>query len=560
MRLVFKELYLFSTQERSARRIDFIDGINVITSSQSNGTDRGKSVIMRSLYHSMGADALFDDKWDTKNKIYILKFAINSTEYYIYRAADMFKFFDSNRCLLFSTNSRHELSNLLVSYTGFAVQLPNRSNQKLEVTPPVFNYVLYFLDQDHYDGTKFASFDKLAQYANYKEFVLYYHLGAYDEHYFELIRKKEQFSDDYLLKEKRGALLAEMQNDVESKLESGAFAGNLDALNSEIALYRDEYSFVLTALNKCKGKLLELRNSQFEAEQSLAELEALSKKTEKEIVILHNHHCPECNSLLEDTVSLQSKRYNLTEDIILVKNRLQTSLLELERLVCAEEKRYGELLGELNSYEKRMKISNAHINDVLRHKGFCEIRDGIILERKQIVDKISEISEALLNIKKEIKKYNNKKKSINEKYYALLISARTKFGLNEIDPDSFKSITKNFTASGSNKPIATVVWYLTLITMRRLFNKEAIDFPVVFDSPNNAETDDTKRHDLLQYILDESDDGGQLILSSIGFEACRFKSVKPINVINLDNEKYHLLEENAYVEYYWLLNELCDAE
>lgn len=47
MRLVFKELYLFSTQERSARRIDFIDGINVITSSQSNGTDRGKSVIMR---------------------------------------------------------------------------------------------------------------------------------------------------------------------------------------------------------------------------------------------------------------------------------------------------------------------------------------------------------------------------------------------------------------------------------------------------------------------------------------------------------------------------------
>lgn len=559
MRLIFKELYLFSTQEKAARRINFVDGINVITSSQTDGTDRGKSVIMRSLYHSMGADALFDDKWDTKNKIYILKFAIDSIEYFIYRTADMFKIFDSNKCILFSTSSRHELSELLVLHTGFAVQLPNRNNQKLEITPPAFNYVLHFLDQDHYDGTKFSSFDKLAQYTNYKEFVLYYHLGAYGEHYFELIRKKEQYTDDHITKEKRGNLLSEMQHDVENKLEGKGVSGNLDALASEIELYKDEYSSVLTSLNKCKGKLLELRNSQFEAEQSILELEALSKKAEKEIVTLHEHRCPECNSLLENTVSLQSKRYNLAEDIILVKNRLQMSLLELERAIQFEEQKYEKSLEELALYEERMKINTVQINDVLRHKGFCEIRDGIILERKQIVDKLSEISGHLSNIKKELKKYNDKKKAINEKYYALLLSARMKFGLNEIDPDSFKSITKNFTASGSNKPIATVVWYLALTKMRKQFNAEAIDFPIVFDSPNNAETDDMKRHDLLQYILDEAGSGGQLILSSIGFEPNKFTTVNQINVIILDNEKYHLLDEEAYDQYYSLLKEFCDA-
>ena len=195
----------------------------------------------------------------------------------------------------------------------------------------------------------------------------------------------------------------------------------------------------------------------------------------------------------------------------------------------------------------------------MRHKGFCEIRDGIILERKQIVDKLSEISGHLSNIKKELKKYNDKKKAINEKYYALLLSARMKFGLNEIDPDSFKSITKNFTASGSNKPMATVVWYLALTKMRKQFNAEAIDFPIVFDSPNNAETDDMKRHDLLQYILDEAGSGGQLILSSIGFEPNKFTTVNQINVIILDNEKYHLLDEEAYDQYYSLLKEFCDA-
>lgn len=39
----------------------------------------------------------------------------------------------------------------------------------------------------------------------------------------------------------------------------------------------------------------------------MAELEILSKRTEKEIISLHEHRCPECNSLLEDTMTLQCK-------------------------------------------------------------------------------------------------------------------------------------------------------------------------------------------------------------------------------------------------------------
>lgn len=219
-----------------------------------------------------------------------------------------------------------------------------------------------------------------------------------------------------------------------------------------------------------------------------------------------------------------------------------------------------ELLEDLADYEERMKINTAQINDVLRHKGLCEIRDGIIVERKKIIDDLSKIYDSLDEVKKELKKYNDKKKVINDKYYSLLVTARTKFGLNEIEPNSFKTITKNFTASGSNKPIATVVWYLTMIKMRKQFNSTAIDFPVVFDSPNNAETDDMKRHSLIQYILDEVGKDGQLILSSIGFEANKFSSEQTINVISLENGKYHLLDEDSYEKYYSLLSELCDAE
>ena len=39
------------------------------------------------------------------------------------------------------------------------------------------------------------------------------------------------------------------------------------------------------------------------------------------------------------------------------------------------------------------------------------------------------------------------------------MTARTQFGLNELSPDSFKKITNSVNASGSNKNIATIVWY-----------------------------------------------------------------------------------------------------
>ena len=41
MRLIFRELFIFSPSEKKAKKVEFTDGINIITSSQEDGTDRG---------------------------------------------------------------------------------------------------------------------------------------------------------------------------------------------------------------------------------------------------------------------------------------------------------------------------------------------------------------------------------------------------------------------------------------------------------------------------------------------------------------------------------------
>lgn len=187
----------------------------------------------------------------------------------------------------------------------------------------------------------------------------------------------------------------------------------------------------------------------------------------------------------------------------------------------------------------------------------CEIRESVVDEKKDLVDAIDDENEELDVVKKKMSAYNARKKKVEERYYSLLVSARTQFGLNEIEPNKFKKMTANFNASGSNKNIATVIWFLTVLSLRREFNPDAIEFPVVFDSPNNVETDNVKKHDLLQYILDNTV-SSQMILSSIGFVPSEF-SHDDINLITLDNEKYHLLDSNSYEKYSPLLTELCDA-
>lgn len=557
-KLIFKKIYIYSTVERQAKCLQFSDGINVISSSQVNGTDRGKSVIMRSLYHSLGADCQFDDKWEDSSKTYILLFSIGDNDFYIYRNNRLFKFFDSHKTLLFSTIDRKVLAEKLKPYFNFSVQLPNRVEDKLEITPPVYNYLPYFIDQDYYNGTDFSSFSGLGQYAKFKENVLYYHLGAFDETYFNIIKQLEQLADVKKKLEQRQVLVDGMFTRVSSELKGSTYSANLTALNTEVEKTKDEYSEIVSRLNKVKQSIIALKNQRVEFEVALSELQEIRKQTEKEIISLNEHICPYCKSQLSDTSELRANKYNSSDDIIIVSSDAQRSILELNSKIDSATAQYKEVLTLLKEYEERLSLSSSQVNDVLKHKGFIEVRDALLSELGEVKSSLEQNKTDTDNFNQQKRKYDAAKKAINSKYYELLLHDKTMFGLSEIDEKRFENITRTFTASGSNKPIATVMWYMNLIKLKNQFNPIAIKFPIVFDSPNNAETDDTKKHELLAYLLDSATENNQLIISTIGFDEASFEQGKNCNLIPLTNEKYHLLSEQEFNQYSDLLFELCN--
>ncbi|MEA4890792.1 MAG: hypothetical protein VB070_15145 [Clostridiaceae bacterium] len=563
-KLIFKELFLFSSAEKKARKIEFSPGKTIITSSSTDGTDRGKSVIMKSLYHAMGADCFFEDMWDDATKTYILSFSINEVGYYIFRHNKLFKVFDANKNLLFVVISRHELADNLSKLFGFAVKLPQRAKQedaqieRLEVTPPAYNYLLYFVDQDGQKGSQFASFKSLAEYSDYKENVLFYHFGAFDDDYYNLIQQSERIIAESKRLAKEHEMMRMVLDKVYASISDVSYSKDIEHLRADVNRTKNEYNNIAHKLSDLRQKLITLRNDKADLENNLHALGILDKENEKQITSLKDHVCPLCKNEIDDTTNVRIKRYNTSDDIILLTSDMQYNISDLDRRIIDLEYDYSSWLKKLSKYEASMNLQSSEINDVLRHKGYIDIKEKVSDDLHNVEDAISENEKADKEIRKGLKKYNDAKKKINERYYTLMLEDKNRFGLEGIDSKSFETIKRTFTAGGSNNPISTIIWYVNLLQIKREFNSNAIDFPVVFDSPNNAETDDEKRNQIYKYICERVTDN-QLIVSGIGFleatSGAHFDSV-----ITLTNEKYELLCDEDYAKYATLLYDLNNKQ
>lgn len=348
-----------------------------------------------------------------------------------------------------------------------------------------------------------------------------------------------------------------MYEKVLSNIRDVSYTQSLELLKKDVERTKEQYVSIANALSKTRTNLINLRNERAEIFASLDTLKILDRDNEKQIKSLNNHICPFCNSTLNDTIALRVSKYNTAEDIILLNNNMQIAVGDIERKIEKQEIEYKKWLDELKKYEDSLAEKHGEIDDVLAHKGFVEIKDEIIKELLTLREKIDELTQQEKVLKAEERSYIEIKNKINTRYYELMLMAKNQFNLEEIKEKSFEKITNSFKGGGSNKPIATVIWYINLLKLRKEFNPSAIDFPVVFDSPNNAETDLEKKGQLYKYIVENTPKDNQLIVSGIGYENEKTFGISFDTVIHLNNNKYQLLCSEDYNTYAELLVELC---
>ena len=544
--LIIEKLYIFSTENKTAKIVEFSSGKNIVTSSQIDGNNKGKSVILKSIYHTLGADCKFDSKWNDREKTYIIKASIGNRTIYFYRHDRLFRIMNEDEKIEFQTISRTKLAEYLENIFDFAVKLPNKADNKLEIVPPAYNYLLNYIDQDGMNCTNFNSFNNLTQYSNYKENVIYYHTGVFNEEYYQLIKNIEEINEKKNEKNNEKKLLEGMFERINSNIGTESYNTDLTSLNIEIEKYKNEYSSIINQLSTLKKKMINLRNEREDIELQIREISNTLKLKDKEIKkSKENHVCPLCNKEIDDETEIILKKYNEKDDLYILNTELNIELMKINTNLEKKEEQYKNLLKKLEEYETKMKINSKEANDILKIKGLIEIKDNVLKDIQKNNLDIASIEEKLKEYTKAKKEYDDQKKKINNKYYELMYLDKQKFNLKEITDKKLESISSTYNVSGSNKPIATIIWYMNLLKLRRIFNKDAIDFPLIIDSPQNGELDDTNKSAVLNYIFDNVYEKQQLIVSVLGYDLNK-NDMKADKIIYLDNKRYELLNSIDY--------------
>ena len=270
--------------------------------------------------------------------------------------------------------------------------------------------------------------------------------------------------------------------------------------------------------------------------------------------------CPFCNSHVENNIEITIKKYNEKEDLYLIGSELEINLTKINSELEDKQKDYELLLTNLEEYEKKLNINTNEIDDILKYKGFNEMKEKFLVDLSDTKTELNQIDEEIREYNKKKKEYDKLKKEINNEYFSLMHSDKVKFNLKEIEDSKIENIGKNYVVGGSSKSIATIVWYMNLLKIKYKFNQDAIHFPLVFDSPQNTELDDIRKNGLIDYIFDNINNQSQLIISLLGYNSNEY-NVIPDKIINFDdNNTYELLNDREFKENQWILNKFISLD
>lgn len=543
--LTFKRLVIFSPIEELAKVVELNPGLNVITSIRKDGNDLGKSIIAKSFYHCLGADCYFDTKFDGEKKIFAVTLEHDGEEYIVYRNGSFFKLFDSELHLLWSTSHRHELGEYLYEQFGFAIWLPARKTNEIEITPPAYSFAPYFIDQNQYNGSSFNSFENLGQYKGYKESLIYTFAGVYDEEYFRIQAEKEPLESRQKEVNASIEVNSAMSERITDELSGLGYSADMETLDKDCSQHELDYTRISEKLGKAREQLYSLREARSQIKMALEGANALGQHLNKRIGKFNGEKCPICNNDIEDQISIRVAACVTHADVLLLGEEFQKELNEIERSISSKERVYSRLLDELEALKKTISALRQENMTAVQIEGLTKLSKNLTNERGRLEIEREQISARLKKIGKKLRNYSDLKADVNARYIQILASYVGELNLQSVDIGKIKNVTNRFEAAGSNAPLATVAWYFALLNLKDEFNPSRPDLPLILDSPMNVEADDEKYEKQYGLIFDTFKYENQMLVTGLGLAA---SSVVPkgANIIVLDNEKYQLLSNEDY--------------
>lgn len=544
-KLILEKIIIISHSTKSARQLEFGRKLTLITADDGNSV--GKSTLAKMIFWSFGCDPLFSKVWKELDCSSIISFSIDGESYSIHRYKNQMSFRQSGQLLKVYDKITGAFSEVFAGLVNFDVLLPKKNSFDLEVPPPAYYFLPFYIDQKRTWVKPWDSFANLQQYSKWAQPVISFHSGLISKEHFVIEE------DIYEVK----AQADEVKNNINELtsavtiLKSSIAQQNYDSiadsesLASEILKYEKLIKISLEESASIKIDVVNL-------DSQLKLAESIIKELDKDYIFSVENmnegsvECPTCGTIHENSIAHRSS-------ILIDKETAERQF----GLLLSEKAYFQNSLTHLSETLSELKdnLLNAQLafesSDSKEFSDFTtsnvDKKVGVIVEKKSIdleTKKTKEIS--LKKIQKDLIT-KRQKDSIREGFANVFFKYITKLKVN-IDASLIKSpldYNKIYEVGGAAEDARAVLgYYLSLYEHISEYCHEVVP-PLVIDTPNQQEQSTENYNKIVEAITRGLTENKQYIICAMQHSALDTLS-KDAKVIRLDERK--ILTDFEYEE------------
>lgn len=545
-KLKFKKLWLLSTKERKARKIELDDNVTAVVADN----EYGKSSLIKSLYSTLGAEPQkTPESWTVANVSSLLHFSIDQEEYYMLRFGPMFTLFNEHKAALWSANGITKgLAPNLSKMVDFHVELTTIKGGVASPIPALC-FMPFYIDQDRGWTESWESFSGTGFIKGYKDIVADFHTGMRPKEYYQAKSLKDDASAKLSGLRKEKDALSRAHERISAQRSSLGITFEPDAFSEQIDELLKEQNSLQSSYNLIKSKVAELQASRSIALEEMQISKRILSELEKDIKFLEDESeaeiiCPTCNTAhLNDFAN----RYGLMNDADACREIYASSAENVNRLSSDIEK---AMAPTVDIREKIARISalldtvrgEMKLRDMLRDESERMVDEIFSAESKKLDEEVGKADGSIAAASAEMKKFDDKKrkKEIKDYYIEKMTLFCKELGIINTPSSVFKKIRPTISEAGSSQPRLFLAYNYAILHTIAKFSTGCFA-PIVIDTPKQQDPDNARAKAAIEFCIKHKPKEAQLIIASGSMHNVKFsgKTIAP-------QKKHSMLEESQY--------------
>lgn len=556
MAITFDEIIITDIIEKTSKKVVFASKRNLIT-SDSNG--KGKSTIMKALYHSLGANAAFDDNINKKAMIFDISLSFNDVKYRVVRYIDQYLVFKNGKL---DISCRYgnivELSEYYKKEFDMYVYLKDRVGG-LPIAPPAYSFIPYYLDQDCSWKKEQMPFDSLGQYEKLsKNDLYYYHLSIFNDIYNEV---KSKSKEQQVICKKIEEEINQTQNvymQLKEQLGSISICVNEQEIEVLISHLSRKINDIFILFNKVKNELFVLENEKAECDCQIANINERLRVIEKDLSEPKaTAQCPQCGSIFE--LDIEKEVRDLYNKTFLINRRefYISRIEEIAKEVSLKKLDLERYTKELNALETQLREEKAEYDTYTRRKVADALFSDLLQKIGTLTNKLKRETALLNEYNEKLQEFEVKTEKIKTAFRNIYIGNLIQLNVKKFNADKIKAFNK-LAIGGSQYVRSTLAFFYTFIELKKRFNKGKFECPLIIDSPREGEQDDMNSKNILEFIFGKYDGEGQLIVASVNGDKYlkELEDFEEIHIVKLINEDNQVMTTQEYESNITAINEV----